>query len=293
MRMRVLLLEADNLLGQAVLRLAAKESIQLEAAKCPEQGWTPDIAAQLIAEIQPDLVINLAFYHQQFQLGIEDPIQLAAQKEFAEQLAEQCAVSDVALLMLSSARVFDGKKNSAYTEKDQQTPLGVLGQLHASLEETVRSRCANHVILRFSWLLDSSDDGVFQQLVNELKRTSTPELAEEWRGNPTPIDDAARIILSVIKQLDCAASLYGTYHYGSSEATTWIGFVQGVVQELLGRGELQGDIAIQPVAFDKLPACRWQPQNSALQGRKLLLVFGIKPRAWRSQLPALLDTLSL
>lgn len=291
MRMRVLLLEADNLLGQAVVAQAAAEDIQLEAVERPEQGWVAEQIAALVAESQPDLVVNLAFYHQQFQLGVEDPLELAAQQQFGEQLAEQCAANGAALLMLSSTRVFDGTKSSAYTEKDDPAPVGVLGHLQAGLEDSVRKQCARHVILRFSWLLDSSGDGVFQQLVNELKRTSTPELAEEWRGNPTPVDDAARIILAVIKQLDCAAPLYGTYHYGSSETTTWIGFVQGVVQELLGRAELQGDIAIQPVPFEKQLLCSGQPQNGALLGRKLLMVFGIKPRTWRSQLPALLDSL--
>ncbi len=290
MRMRVLLLEADNLLGRALLALAAAENIQLETLERPESGWTPELPAEFVAEIQPDLVINLAFYHQQFQLGVEDPLQLADQQQFSEQLAEHCAASGTALLMLSSARVFDGNKNAAYSEKDEPAPTGVLGHLQAGLEEAVR-QCERHVILRFSWLLDSSGDGVFQQLINELKRTPTPLLTEEWRGNPTPVGDAARIILSVIKQLDCAAPLYGTYHYGSSEATTWIGLGQGVVQELLGRGELQGDIAIQPVAFDRLPVCAGQPQNESLLGRKLLMVFGIKPRTWRSQLPALLDAL--
>lgn len=290
MRMRVLLLEADNLLGQALLALAAADNIQLETLERPAGGWAPEQPAELIAETQPDLVINLAFYHQQFQLGVEDPLQLAAQQLFSEQLAEHCAASGAALLMLSSARVFDGKKGGAYSEKDEPAPTGVLGHLQAGLEETVR-RCERHVILRFSWLLDSSSDGVFQQLIHELKRMPTPLLTEEWRGNPTPVGDAARIILAVIKQLDCAAPVYGTYHYGSSEATTWIGFGQGVVQELLGRGELQGDVAIQPVAFEHLPMCAGQPQNQSLLGRKLLMVFGIKPRTWRSQLPELLDAL--
>lgn len=291
MRMRVLLLEAENWLGRAILAQAAAEGIQLEAAERPKQGWTPDLAATLIAKSKPDLVVNLAFYHQQFQLGLAEPAQLAHQQQFGEQLAEHCASNGIALMMLSSARVFDGEKTAPYTETDELAPIGALGQLQTTLENSVRSQCEQHVILRFSWLLDSSNDGVFQQLVSHLKRTSTPELAEEWRGNPTPVEDAARIILSVIKQLDCDVPLYGTYHYGSSEATTWIGFVQGVVQELLGRGELQGDIAIQPVAFGQLPMCVQQPQNGALLGRKLLMVFGIKPRPWRSQLPALLDAL--
>ncbi|PRB79413.1 dTDP-4-dehydrorhamnose reductase [Pseudomonas sp. MYb185] len=291
MRMRVLLLGGENPLAQALLAQAAGEFIQLEAVERPAQGWLPEMADQLLAGAKPDLILNLAFYREQFQLGLEDAQLLQAQQEFTERLIQGCAANATTLVMLSSARVFDGSKASAYIEKDEEKPVGALGCLQAELERSLRTQCPRHVILRFSWLLDYSPEGPLAQLVGELKRSPSLELAEEWRGNPTPVTDAARVILSVLKQLDCAAPLYGTYHYGSSESATWISFVQYVIQELIGRGELAGDAAIQPVPFDSLSALAGQPQNAVLLGRKLLLVFGIKPRSWRSMVPALLDEL--
>ena len=291
MRMRVLLLGAENPLGQALLAHAAVEFIQLEAVERPEQGWQPEMADQLLAGAKPDLVLNLAFYREQFQLGLEDTATLQVQKNFDERLIHGCAANAVTLMMLSSARVFDGSKSSSYTEKDEEHPEGALGRLQAQLEQSLRTQCAKHLILRFGWLLDGSAEGPFARLVEGLSASAPLALPEEWRGNPTSVADAARVLLSVLKQLDCAAPVFGTYHYGSSEATTWISFAQCVVQELIGRGALSGDVAIQPVAFDAQPALRGQPQHAALLGRKLLMVFGIKPRTWRSQLPALLDEL--
>ena len=291
MRMRVLLLGAESPLGQALLAQAAAEFIQLEAVERPEQGWQPEMADQLLAGAKPDLVLNLAFYREQFQLGLEDPATLQIQKNFDERLIHGCGANAVTLMMLSSARVFDGNKVSSYTEKDEENPEGALGRLQAQLEQSLRSQCARHLILRFGWLLDGSATGPFARLVDGLSASSPLALPEEWRGNPTPVADAARVLLSVLKQLDCAAPVFGTYHYGSSEATTWISFAQYVVQELIGRGALSGDVAIQPVTFGNQPELRGQPQHAALLGRKLLMVFGIKPRSWRSQLPALLDEL--
>lgn len=291
MRMRVLVLGAENSLGQALLAQAASEFIQLEAVERPEQGWLPDMADQLLAGAKPDLVLNLAFYREQFQLGLQDAETLQAQRKFDERLISGCSAADTTLMMLSSARVFAGTKTSAYIEKDKETPAGALGQLQHDLERSLSSQCPRHVILRFSWLLDSAADGPLAQLVAQLKASTSLTLAEEWRGNPTPVEDAARVILSVLKQLDCDASLYGIYQYGSSEASTWISFAQVVMQELIGRGELAGDVAVKPGAFDSLPALTGRPQNAALLGRRLMMVFGIKPRSWRSQLPALLDQL--
>lgn len=292
MRMRVLVLGAENALGQALLAQAALEFIQLEAVERPEQGWQPEMADQLLGGAKPDLVLNLAFYREQFQLGIQDPDTLQAQRQFDERLIEGCAAAGSTLIMLSSARVFDGTRTAAYTEKDEERPAGPLGQLHWELERSLRTRCQRHVVLRFSWLLDSAAGGPLAQIVSAMEQGATLTLPEEWRGNPTPVADAARVILSVLKQLDCAAPVFGTYQYGSAEATTWIAFVQCVMQELIGRGQLAGDVAFQAVPFAELPAVAGRPQNAALSSRKLMMVFGIKPRSWRSQLPQLLDELS-
>ena len=287
--MRVLVLGAENSLGQALLTQAAAEFIQLEGVPRPEQGWLPEMADQLLNGAKPDLVLNLAFYREQFQLGVQAPEVLQAQKAFDERLIAGCAERGTTLMMLSSARVFDGLKTSAYIEKDAEAASGALGQLQLDLERSLRSQCAQHVILRFSWVLDPALDSPLGQLVTQMKAGVPLELAEEWRGNPTPVADAARVILSMLKQLDCAAPLYGTYHYGSSEATTWISFAQYVMQMLIGRGELPGDRTILPVAFDGVPMLAGRPQNAVLLGRKLLMVFGIKPRSWRTQMADLLD----
>lgn len=292
MRMRVLVLGAENALAQALLAQAALEFIQLEAVERPEQGWLPEMADQLLSGAKPDLVLNLAFYREQFQLGIEDPDALQAQRQFDERLIEGCAAAGSTLFMLSSARVFDGTRTAAYTEKDEEHPAGPLGQLQWELERSLRTRCQRHVVLRFSWLLDSAAGGPLAHMVSAMKQGATLTLPEEWRGNPTPVADAARVILSVLKQLDCAAPVFGTYQYGSAEATTWIAFVQCLMQELIGRGQLAGDVVFQPVPFAELPAVAGRPQNAVLSSRKLMMVFGIKPRSWRSQLAPLLDELS-
>lgn len=59
-------------------------------------------------------------------------------------------------------------------------------------------------------------------------------MADDRRGNPTPVDDAARVIISVLKQLDCAAPLWGTYHYAGHEATTPLALGQAILTEARG-----------------------------------------------------------
>src|SRR5690554_1655049 len=103
MRTRVLVPGAERSLGQTLLAQAAAEFIQLEGVERPEQGWLPEMADQLLAGAKPDLVLNLAFYREHFQLGQQDTDQLQAQQQFSERLIQGCAATDTMLVMLSSA----------------------------------------------------------------------------------------------------------------------------------------------------------------------------------------------
>lgn len=291
MRMRILLLEGDSLLGQALLRLAAQEGIHIESVDRPLAGWDQERLAGLLEECNADAVINLAYLHEQFQVGMTEPVELAALGGFCRQLAELCARGERLLVQPSSARVFDGLKSTPYTEKDERSPGDELGRLQAELEALLVARCPRYAVLRFSWLLDGSSDGQLAQLLRQLHGKLPVLLAEEWRGNPTPVDDAARVLLALLKQLDCDSPLYGIYHYGSTEPSSWISFAQSLAQELMASNRLEQDPVIRSIPFDKQTEAEWEPQNAVLASRRILLVFGVKPRPWRGQLTQLLASI--
>ena len=289
MRKRVLLLGHESLLGQSLVTQAAAEDIEFLLPGTPSDAWRPDAIDGWLDELAPDAVINLAHYHQQFQLVTADAEQMAAQRQFSERLIESCAQRDMLLCMLSNTRVFSGEKNTPYTEKDELTPVGAQGAVQAALDQLLVRRCKRHLLLRFSWLLDQSPDGLLMRLVNQLQASQRVALAEEWRGNPTPLADAARVLLAVIKQMDCDAELYGVYHYASVEASSWISLAKSLGQELLSLERLAEDPIIEPVNYADQPAAQFEPQNAALNGRRLLFAFGIKPRAWRAWLDDILQ----
>jgi dTDP-4-dehydrorhamnose reductase len=213
---------------------------------------------------------------------------LAAQEQAVERLAELCQHHEIRLLQPSSYRVFDGSRVTAYSEKEEPVPLGVRGQALWRLEQSVRALCPRHVLLRFGWLLDESPDGQLGRFLLRAERDESIALADDRRGNPTPVDDAARVILAVLKQLDCQAPLWGTFHYGGHEATTSLALGQAVLSEARNfRSNLLDEITAQ--AHAARPDAAEEPQHAVLACKKILHTFGIKPRAWRSALPSLLD----
>lgn len=293
MRMRILLLEGDSSLGRAVLRLAADEGIEVQALDRPQDGWHRSQLADLLDQYPADAVVNLAYFHEQFQLGIVDPLELSALDSFSRHLVELCAADRRLLLQPSGARVFDGLKPTPYTEKDERLPGDGLGTVQAELEKLLAARDSRYVVLRFSWLLDGSADGQLARLLEQLHGEQPVLLAEEWRGNPTPVDDAARVVLAVLKQLDCDAPLYGVYHYGSTEPSSWISFAKSLAQELMASNKLDRDPIIRSIPFEKQTEAGWEPQNAVLSSRRMLMAFGVKPRSWRAQLGELLASIEL
>jgi dTDP-4-dehydrorhamnose reductase len=288
MRMRLMLLGGGNALGQALIRLGAEEDIGFLAPKPPESGWAPASLTQLLDDTRPDAVINLAYYFDWFQAEVVSEAQFAAQERSVERLAELCQYHQIRLLQPSSYRVFDGVRATAYSEKEEPAPLGARGPALWRFEQRVRAICPRHVLLRFGWLLDDSAEGLLGRFLTRAAHDEPLLLADDRRGNPTTVDDAARVILAVLKQLDCQAPLWGTYHYGGHEATTSLALGQAVLSEARNfRSNLVEEIS--PQAHSARADAAQEPQHAVLSCKKILHTFGIKPRAWRSGLPSLLD----
>ncbi len=289
MRMRLMLLGGGNALGQALIRLGAEEDIGFLAPRPPASGWDAASLTDLLDEHRPEVVINLAYYFDWFQAGRVEPERLAAQEVAVERLAELCQHYGLILLQPSSYRVFDGSRTTAYSEKDPTSPLDARGQALVRTEQCVRALCPRHILLRFGWLLDDSREGLLGRFLQRLEGNSEVFLADDRRSNPTPVEDAARVILAVLKQLDCDAPLWGTYHYGGHEAATPMVVGQTILSEASAFRPLRGAQLIAR-GHAELDDAASEPQHGVLACRKIFHTFGVKPRAWRAGLHALLDS---
>ncbi len=288
MRMRLMLLGGGNALGQALIRLGAEDDIVFLAPPAPDEGWDAPSLTKLLDDNRPDVVINLAYYFDWFQIGHVDEAVLAGQERAVERLAELCQHHEFVLMQPSSYRVFDGARTTAYSEKDEVAPLDARSRALWRMEQSVRALCPRHVLLRFGWLLDDSPDGLLGRFLQRLEEDDELCLADDRRGNPTPVDDAARVILAVLKQLDCRAPLWGTYHYGGHEASTPLVVGQALFAEAAHYRQLKID-SLTPVAHASCPDAQDEPQHGVLACKKIFNTFGIKPRAWRTGLPILLE----
>lgn len=230
-------------------------------------------------------MINLAYYFDWFQAESVPEARLASQERAVERLSELCQHHNIILLQPSSYRVFDGSRATAYSEKDEPVPLGLRGQALWRIEQNVRATCPQHVLLRFGWLLDDSAEGTLGRFLARAEQPEELLLADDRRGNPTPVDDAARVIISVLKQLDCAAPLWGTYHYAGHEATTPLALGQAILTEARSLHPLAIE-APTAQAHAARPDAAEEPQHAVLACKKFCTLSGssLAPGARHSRL---------
>ncbi|TWH77275.1 dTDP-4-dehydrorhamnose reductase [Azomonas agilis] len=289
MRMRLMLLGGGNALGQALIRLGSEEDIEFLAPRPPESGWDVASLTEVLDESRPDVVINLAYYHDWFQAKAVDSLRLNHQEHVVRWLAVLCQQRGVILVQPSSYRLFDGTRTMPYGESDIPAPLDARGHLFMTIEQALHALCHQHVIIRFGWLLDDSPEGWLGRFLAQLEQEKPLSLADDRRGQPTPVEDAASAILAVLKQLDCKADLWGTYQYGGYDAVSQLILGQAVLAEasIFGRVR-QKDLLSRPHV--DCPDSMVEPQHAVLACKKITHTFGIKPRPWRAALPTLMDS---
>lgn len=286
MRMQLLLLGGGNLLGQSLLELGAIENIQFHTPKPPQGGWSERSFARILDDLKPNCVINLAYYYDWFQSREVDVEKLNKQLAIIKSLINECSLRSIIFFQPSSYRVFGGTRITAYTETDAPLPISTLGQSLWQLEQLIAMKCTKHILLRFGWLLDYSIDGKVGRLLKRAETAKEICLADDRRGNPTPVDDAARVILGILQQIDCNTSLWGTYHYGGMEATSSLAWGQVVLMEAQNYDKtITTSILAKP--HTSFPDAAIEPQYSVLACKKILYTFGIKQRAWRAAIPNL------
>ncbi|WP_164880773.1 SDR family oxidoreductase [Aestuariirhabdus litorea] len=238
---------------------------------------------------RPDILVNAAGYRNADQAETEPSRCFALNRDAVAELATLCSQYGSILFQISSYMVFDGKKNDAYTEKDAVNPLGVLGGSYWQGEQQIRERCPRHIILRVGWMISERKFELLRNIIDQLKNPSPFNVLGNRYGNPTPADDAARVITAVIQQLDCGAEPWGTYHYGGVNAVSESELARTILREVAEYDEVATDqLNVLTAAVDD--ESRKFPLNSRLDSTRLLHTFGIHANDWTVGLSRLIKS---
>jgi dTDP-4-dehydrorhamnose reductase len=290
--LRLLVLGANSQLGTALTRLLQTQGVEFQALATSELNLLKQAeVVKAVSRFTPTQVINVATYSN-LEKAESDP-EAARECDIVNTrgvstLAEVCRHLNLPLLHHSTSFVFDGQKVHPYTEEDETNPVCRYGMSKWYGERAIRDALPLHVILRTDWLFSRERPNFFQLHIEACKRNKGKHEVMNHRFSPTPAADVARVFLAIARQVDCAAEVWGTYHYCALQPMSQEHFVEQVLHEA-GKYDPELAALLPQLQITKLPVQKPYVPNTVLSTQRIFETFGIKQRSRAGELTALLQ----
>ncbi len=108
--------------------------------------------ADLVKQIAPQVIYNAVAYTDVDRAESEPALAQAINSVAPGVLAETARSLNALLIHFSTDYVFDGLKNTSYTESDATAPLNMYGQTKLAGEQAIQQVGCRHFIFRTSWI---------------------------------------------------------------------------------------------------------------------------------------------
>ena len=282
--MKILLLDQDSQLGHAFGELLASH---------PDIEWSGVSAEQLLASAE-DVVERIRSDRPNFVVNANS-IELAdsdsgLRKSHVKKVRNLCRAAKTAgsgFIHISSAQVFNGSRGKVFFEMDRPKPKGRVSRRLVDLEQVVSRELDRHIVLRTGWLFGADGQGAFQRFLEMLESGEEITVDEAVEGAPTAAADVARVLLAIIRQLDCGAPCWGVYHYCSSDTADSRDFYETVMTMAVQYSNIE---SAHPLPELPVAVTTSGLRHPLLDCHAILNTFGIKQRPWRSAMTGTLKS---
>jgi dTDP-4-dehydrorhamnose reductase len=222
----------------------------------------------------PDVIINAVAYTAVDKAESEEELAHRVNAEAVSELADFCALHDIVLMHFSTDYVFNGEKNSPYTEDDECNPLGVYGKTKREGELAVLE-CETGIVIRLSWLYSNYGKNFYLTMKNAMASDPSRELrvVSDQLGCPTDASDVSNSVSTyILKGLNEETEwTFGLFHFTGNEVISWYDFAVRI------KNEFGFSNSILPISTSGYPTAAKRPAYSVLGSvRKLFLVREVK-----------------
>lgn len=254
---------ADGQLGTDLAEQFQKKSHVIPLTFLDGDIVNLDVVHSLFQEHRPNVVINTAAFHHVPKCE-EDPVRAFEVNALgARNLALTAQATGAKLVHISTDYVFDGKKQTAYTEKDLPHPLNVYANTKLAGEYFVSAICDRHIIVRVSGIYGKTrcigKGSNFINTMLQLYRDGKPiRVVTDEILTPTSTTEISRQ-LNVMMDHDCQ----GLFHVTCEGACSWHEFAQAIFDIL------KYPVKVQPAKVADFPPAVKRPHYSVLENSRL------------------------
>jgi len=228
---------------------------------------------ECIATHRPDYVINTAAYTNVEKAESEKERCFLVNTRAVSFLYDALNVYGGRLIHISSDYVFDGKKNSAYTETDMCNPLNVYG-LSKREAELIVLQNPDHLVVRTSWLYSPYGHNFFKTIWNLSSKKKELSIVSDQIGAPVYCGDLAHFLLWTLARPSSA----GLIHFSPVSSCSWYEFGLAIT------AHSHPSCRVHPVPSSAYPQKVLRPSFSYLSPSKLIDDWGYPPVCWTESL---------
>ena len=275
--MVVLVLGAGGQLGQS-LRFIANDypEIQFHFFSRLDLDITNELGLKSIFNsLRPNFCVNASAYTAVDKSESEQEQAYLINVEGVKNIAQICQDFDTTLIHVSTDFVFDGSKNSPYTEDDATNPQGVYGKTKREGELEIIRILKKHFIIRTSWLYSQFNTNFMKTMLRLAQDRDTISVVNDQIGTPTHAVDLANVIIKVILS---SSTNYGIYHFSNEGKASWYDFAKKIFEVNKVK------INLKPISTSEFPTPAKRPKYSVLDKSKIKKEFNILIDQWEDSL---------
>ena len=242
-----------------------------------------------LKDFKPDFIINSAAYTNVDQAEKFQEKAFQVNSMAVEKLSKLANSIGAVLVHYSTDYVFDGKKNTPYTETETPNPLSIYGKSKLEGERFVEKNCSKFLILRTSGVISKNNDN-FVSKIKKLSKTKK-ELSvindQITAVNFAPyISEATSRMLKKIEDNTENENRWGIYHMSGAESGSWFDFASYAqkINALCDPKSSFSQIKILPISSVEFNQKAKRPNYSFLTSDKLKNDFGISLPNWEKSI---------
>jgi dTDP-4-dehydrorhamnose reductase len=274
---KILVTGAKGMLGSALCDVLGNyfDVLGIDTEEC--DITIRDKVKEKMQDLTIDAVIHCAAYTEVDKAEDESARAFLINMEGTKNILESVKNKNCLFIYISSDYVFDGQKESTYTELDSPNPLSVYGNSKLEGEKVVRTY-DKHFIIRTGWLFGPKGKNFVATIIRLTREKETIEVVNDQVGSPTYTLHLAKAIKDMLDIYFSRGLEYGVYNITNSGKCSWFEFAQHISQLINSKAE------IKPISSSQLKRKAKRPKNSLLSNEKFNSLIGYYLPSWQEAL---------